>query len=365
MLVTAQAPRLSGTALAELETEWRALEERAPGSFFQSWSWIGCHAAERFDAPLLIRAVAGGVTVGLALFNRRSLPLARRALWLHQTGDPAKDSVFIEQNGPLVAGGHAAAGPAILREAVRRGGSVVLSGVQDGVLAWASGLGRVSRPALRQAPYATLAGRDGAGWLAARGSSTRSQLRRSRSRLETLGPVCLRRATSVAEAGDFLDELARMHQAAWTSRGQPGAFAEPAFRRFHAGLVERGVPRGEVALWRLGTGTRALGYLYNFEWRGHVLAYQSGFDLEAVPRASPGLVAHAMAIEAAASAGFERYDFLAGDMRFKRELGDASYAQHWVEVASTLHTRGLYRVARDRVTALVTGRRSDAGPPMS
>ncbi len=340
MLVTLQTPCLAGEGLAGLEAEWRALEERASASIFQSWSWVGCRAAERFDAPLLIRAVADGTTVGLALFNRRPLPLAPRALWLHQTGDPAEDSVFIEQNGPLVADGHGAAAAAILQAALRRGRVVVMSGIGGGVLDTASGLGRVSLQSRREAPFASLAGRDGAAWQAARGAATRSQLRRSRQRLETLGAVCARRAETVPEALDFLDRLARLHQSAWTRRGQPGAFAQPAFRAFHAELVARGVPRGEVALWRICAGPKAVGYLYNLEWRGHVLSYQSGFDIEAVPRSSPGLVAHALAIGAAAEAGFDRYDFLAGDVRFKRELGDASYPLHWVELATPLQPRG-------------------------
>ncbi len=352
MLLTVQTPSLAGDGLAQLEGEWRALEARASGSFFQSWSWIGCQVAERFDAPLLVRASEGGITVGLALFNRRRLPLAPGALWLHQTGDPAHDAVFVEQNGPLVADGHAAAARAMLQAALRRAGVIVLGGVGEDVLQAAAGLGRVSLRATRPAPYVALAGRDGAAWLAARGAATRSQLRRSRLRLAELGPLAARQATTVAEALGFLDELARLHQAAWTARGQPGAFAGPAFRRFHTALVAQAHPRGEVALWRLDAGGQAVGYLYNLQWRGQVLSYQSGFDLTVAPRASPGLVAHAAAIEAAAAAGAGRYDFLAGDMRFKRELADASYVLHWAELAAPTQLRGLAQAARGWLAGL-------------
>lgn len=44
---------------------------RGPASFFQSWTWVGCLAAERYPDPVLIEARAGGETIGLALFNRR------------------------------------------------------------------------------------------------------------------------------------------------------------------------------------------------------------------------------------------------------------------------------------------------------
>ena len=348
--LTIETPCLAGDGLTRLETEWRDLEARASASFFQSWSWIGCRAGERFDAPVLIRVEASGVTVGLALFNQSPLPFARRALWLHQTGRPAEDSVFIEHNGPLLARGYADVSRAILREAVRRGGVVVMGGVGAEVIEAVQGLGRVRLQSRREAPYAALAETDAAGWQAARGASTRSQLRRSRRRLEAVGPLSAHRAQSVPEALDFLEGLARLHQAAWTRREQPGAFAEPAFRRFHAALVARGVPRGEVALWRVSAGGRILGYLYNMEWRQSVLAYQSGFDMDAVAQTSPGLVAHALAIAAAAAAGMERYDFLAGDARYKRELGDASLPLYWIELAGPLQARGWFWVARDRLS---------------
>ena len=270
---------------------------------------------------------------------------------------PRRTGSSSNRTGPLVADGSAAAAPAILRAALRRGGVVVLGGVDGDVVRAASGLGRVHVDAERRAPFADLAGRDGAAWEAARGSATRSQLRRSRIRLAELGPLSARRADTAAEGAAFLAELARLHQLAWQARGHPGAFAEPAFLRFHTDLVARGLPRGEIALWRLSAGERPVAYLYNMEWRGHVLSYQSGFDLDAVPRASPGLVAHAAAITAATEAGAARYDFLAGDTRYKRELADASYALYWAELSAPRQPRGLYRAAQTTVAAWARTRR--------
>lgn len=355
MRVTVQTPCLTGDGLATLAAEWRALEAQAAASFFQSWSWIGCRAAERFVRPVLIRAVADGATVGLALFNQCALPLARHALWLHQTGRPDEDSVFIEHNGPLVADGYGAAERAILQAALHHGGLVVLGGIGPGTFRVACSLGRTTWLLQRAAPYAALTGQTGATWQAARGAATRSQLRRSQRRLETLGPLVAERACGVPEALGFLDQLARLHQAAWIGRGHAGAFAQPAFRRFHTELVTSGVPRNEVALWRIRAGGQVIGYLYNLQWRGHVLSYQSGFDTAAVPRTSPGLVAHALAIGAAAETGCSRYDFLAGDTRYKRELSDAATPLYWLELASGLQPRSMAHLVKD---ALARVRRS-------
>src|SRR5258705_244784 len=42
--------------LAGLGARWRTLEAAADGSFFQSWSWVGCLAAARFSTPVLLAA---------------------------------------------------------------------------------------------------------------------------------------------------------------------------------------------------------------------------------------------------------------------------------------------------------------------
>ncbi len=343
MRVTIETPDLSPARIRALAHDWRDLERRSSCSFFQSWSWIGCRVGERFDAPRLVRATANGATVGLALFNRHKLRLARGvaldALWLHQTGDPAEDSVFVEHNGPLVADSEPGAARAMLRTALRECGLVILNGIGDPVRQAARGLGVRHERECRDAPYASLQPDGAAAWQARLGGSTRAQLGRSRRRIEAHGPVSWHRAQDEAEADAFLDGLAALHQRSWTGRGCPGAFAEPAFRRFHAGLIQHALPRGEVALWRLASGGVPLAYLYNFHWQDTVLAYQSGIDT-GVPGTSPGLVAHARAVADAASSGAARYDFLGGDVRYKRSLGDEAVTLHWIELASLRHARG-------------------------
>ena len=41
---------------AALGERWRELESRADVSFFQTWTWIGCLAPERYDDPVLLEA---------------------------------------------------------------------------------------------------------------------------------------------------------------------------------------------------------------------------------------------------------------------------------------------------------------------
>src|SRR5262249_2937809 len=113
---------------AALEHEWRTLEAFAHPSFFTSWHWIGTMLAAlpQTQRPSLLRGVAGGRTVALALrgarVNRRRNGLVRsRALYLNETGDAQFDALTIEHNGILAAAGREAA-------------------VFDAALAWFAGL---------------------------------------------------------------------------------------------------------------------------------------------------------------------------------------------------------------------------------
>lgn len=339
---------LSPDGIARLEAAWRALEAVSDCSFFQSWTWIGCRIAERYGRPRLVSAHRGGATVGLALFNCAPLRLAPRAAWLHETGDPSHDRVFVEHNGPLVARDCAAeAEAAILKRALDEAGTLVMGGLTVAQQAAASRLGEVRVLARRPAPFVRLeAGLDAGAWRAGLGTSTRAQLARSDRRLSSRGTLSWERAADRAQALAWLEDLARIHRARWSSLGQAGAFGEARFHRFQAELVGRGFDRGEVSIARLMAGDAPVCLLLEFHWRAEVLAYQSGTDLELDPRASPGLVAHARSIADAIGRRDRRYDFLAGDARYKRSLADAERELVWLELSRRTSLRGLALRAR-------------------
>jgi CelD/BcsL family acetyltransferase involved in cellulose biosynthesis len=355
---------------AALGERWRELESRADPSFFQSWSWIGCLAPERYDDPMLLQAQRAGRTLALGLFNRRRGWLFD-TLWLHETGLPQLDSLFIEYNGLLIdaacaAGAedslHAACLAAARHAALPgrpRGRRLILNGVDSAHLRAATASGTVSGLTTRHAPALDLATlrRDGLGHEDVLSANTRAQLRRSLRGYAALGALAARCATDAAEAHRFLDELARLHQATWQRRGCAGAFAEPHFARFHHALIDRALPRGEVELWRISAGSAVIGYLYNFQHRGRILAYQSGFDYTlADRRAKPGLTCHHLVIEKSLTAQRIWYDFLAGDDRYKRSLSDTATTLHWLTLGPLLdparmaaRARSLLRVVRPNV----------------
>jgi CelD/BcsL family acetyltransferase involved in cellulose biosynthesis len=338
-----------------LAQEWRALEQRAAGfSFFQSWTWLGCLAAERFPAPLLVRAERGGRTLGLALLNRRD-----GALHLSESGEAERDAIYVEHNAPLLAADAPAglAGRMLAAcwtvSGVRR---LLLSGAPAPLPAEAGGL--VLSDRRLPAPFVDLAAvtRGGTDFLGSRSGNTRAQLRRSFRHFSGLGPVMLERPEGEGTALAWLDEMIGLHAAAWGRRGRPGAFAGAFMRRFHAALVAAALPRGELDLLRIAAGRETLGFLYGFRHRGIVYAYQSGFrTFPGQPDARPGLVGHALAIEEARQAGLARYDFLAGDARYKRSLATGEAQLAWAELVRP-GLAGRLQVGASRMLAGLRGR---------
>lgn len=336
--------------LATVERRWLELEPRANGSFFQSWAWVGCLGAERFDDPLLLEARRDGDLVAMALFNRRRRWPAPTRLWLGESGVPTLDAVFVEHNGLLVAQTEGAA-PELLADSLRvvlaTGGALTLSGVGDGYLPGA-GSGTVAEIRQRRlAPYVDLAVVRHGGYLSQLSANARYQLRRSAKAYGSHGPLRVHRAESAMAAIGYFDAMGVLHQRTWVRRGRAGAFANPDFVRFHHALIQRAHDQGGADLLRVTAGERVIGYLYNLRHRGRVSAYQSGFDYDAAgPHQKPGLTCHHQAIEHYLGETDTIYDFLAGEDRYKTSLSTGCESLYWIDLARRRSLAGVYAGAR-------------------
>jgi CelD/BcsL family acetyltransferase involved in cellulose biosynthesis len=332
-----------------LSGEWRELEERADPSFFLTWSWIGAWLATLPPdiEPVLARGSRYGETVALGLLVAPTQRPWRfwkpRACWLHETGRPELDTIFIEYNGWLAAREHAQSVPAI---AIRQLGerSDLCSEIRLG------GIAADYLETLRDhQPYRVTQSmpsfhvdlrEPGIADLGRFGKNTRQQIRRALRDYAGLGTIEVAAARDAAEALLYLDELKVLHQEYWRGRGRPGAFAAPYFEIFHRTLIAERFGRGEVELLRIHAGTRVVGLLYNFVYRRRVYSYQSGFSYALLPRGRPGLLCHWLAIERHRTAGAAIYDFLAGDNRLKRSLSNAQTEMNWIVTRTAPARRG-------------------------
>lgn len=342
--------------LDELARRWRALEARSDASFFVSWDWIGTWLAllseeGRLGACRLLVARQGGQDAGLAVVTdgpvrrRFGLPFCRTA-WLHATGDPACDILTIEHNDLLVARDEADALRGAMLAAwldTRRGAfEMTLPGLAGA--GWAPGIEsgarrRVDRHDWVRRSYgvdlAAVRAAEEGDFLRLLSGNTRSQIRRSLKEYARLGPLTVTAAASVEEGLAWLDRLAELHQAHWTARGQPGAFSNPFFTRFHRRLVSQHLPGGSVQILRVRVGEQDLGLLYSFIRGGRVYFYQSGLAYDLIEKhARPGLVAHALAVQRHAADGHAVYDFMAGDSRYKVNLATLDESMTWTTLRS-------------------------------
>jgi len=314
-----------------LERRWRALEGQARGGFFRSWDFLGCEAAARFDAPVLLSVRDDGQDVALALCNRHG-----GRLYLQETGRPALDAVCVEHNGFLIRAGGAAALQAGMTALAGRG-PVVLSGIDDATLASARAAGLVVTQKAQVAPVVDLAALRGP-YLESLSANTRAQIRRA-MRLCAAPPV-LAAAADLAQALDWFAAMVTLHQARWAVRGQKGAFADAAMVDFHRALLARALPAGSATLLRVSAGDTVLGYLYVLLGGGTAHVYQSGFIAAADARHKPGLICHALAVEHFRALGMTRYDLMAKADRYKTSLAPGGGPSlHWV----TLYPAGAWR----------------------
>ncbi len=161
-------------------------------------------------------------------------------------------------------------------------------------------------------------------------ANTRAQIRRtSRGFEQRHGAVKLQAASNCEQALQYLEELARLHNATWQARGKSGAFAGTAYLEFHRRLLPQLWRTGGVDLLRMRAGDVDIGYLYLLLDGRRVCFFQSGFAYESDPKIKPGSLMHKLAIEHYCERGYREYDFLAGDARYKRSFAKSERLLYW------------------------------------
>jgi CelD/BcsL family acetyltransferase involved in cellulose biosynthesis len=318
------------------ERVWRALAEATPPSYFLSWPWIENWLAclPRDLAPRLAivhdaeRPVAACFLGRRLAFRHRLLP--SRALYLNTTGVYRLDELCIEYNGLV---GRELSLPELCDLLPGNWDELFLPGLRADAF---GGFVESSRPLRvridRKVPafYVNLERARTGGYLALLSGQTRGQVRRAQ---REAGEIAIDVASDARQAMEIFGELCTLHGALWRAKGQPGAFADPWIVRFHDRLIAQRSSHGEIQLVRVRGGTAGvIGCLYNLVWRGRVLQYQSGLATFDNAHLKPGYIAHTAAIDHAIASGLSIYDFLAGDMRYKKSLSTDVGSLVWARV---------------------------------
>ena len=319
-------------AIAE---DWQQLEAQADCSVFLSWQWIGTWLktwpAERCLLRLHASSEQGAELVGLAIispgFERRHGFVAARQWRLHQSGVASQDQIWIEYNAVLAKQGwevkvQQAAQDFVLQQP--GWDELILAGIaqqqaqswqQSGLTAvvdWQAPCFGVDLQQLRA---------QGGDYLASLSANCRYQINRSKKRYQQRGALRLAKPQDLAEAQAWFAAMGPWHQQRFgTGPGQSG-FSNPDFIGFHQAMLADYWPQQGVELLALMAGDEHLATFYQLCYRQHVYFYLAGFKPEQDKHLKPGLVGHSLCIEHYSAEGLDFYDFMAGDERYKRQLG--------------------------------------------
>ena len=317
---------------------WAELE-RSPhdGGLICGWDWTHTWLRAYGDVVPYRFAVAerGDAVVGAALLTGSRATGAKgfgiRRLHVGTAGEPEGEGVFVEYNGVLTAAGERQAFAEALVAAIEDEPGWDELRVDGFSAEQARALASVA-PALElgfaASPYTDLdAIRAGGGdVLAALEKGPRGRIRRG---MRGFGELECEWAETESQAGEIFEELVALHQAQWQAAGEGGAFGVVRVLGFHRELIAALIPGARVMLFRVRAGARTVGCLYGLVDGGRLLFYQSGIGAFEDAKLKPGLVTHALCMQACLERGLSAYDFLAGDARYKRELATGEEQLAW------------------------------------
>ena len=348
---TISAQLLPSSSRSEAGAIWRELEARCGTSALTcSWIWTetwlqhyGDVVPHWFAIAEMESEIVGAVLVTRSV-GRRKARLPIRTLHFGTAGEPENDTVFVEFNRLLVLPHRQGNVAASVVRAIRESKISFDEWQFDGFLpedaeALAEAipdLALVVEPCCLVDLHALR--RAGLTPLEAFSANKRWKIRNNLRHFELcFGPISVQWAETAAEAHTILSELSKLHQARWRKVGKPGVFSSDRFVQFHNDLVKRLLPH-RVMLLRVAAGGHVLGCLYGFIEGNTLLFYQWGLAEFENKRLAPGYVAGALAMQAALDRGFDEWNWLAGDVRYKRELSTGERPLVWAGAPASLRS---------------------------
>jgi len=123
----------------------------------------------------------------------------------------------------------------------------------------------------------------------------------------------------------IMDTFIALHQARWTAAGEPGAFSNETFIRFHKSMARIGLERGWLRLGVIEGGGEALFVCYCYRYGDRLYQYQLG--MKHLAGFSLGSAGISQLIERCIGEGARAFDLLRGEEEYKT---------HWAKEAVEL-----------------------------
>jgi len=319
--------------LATVAPLWRAFEQSADGTVFQTYTWLAAwqqHIGERQGVRPAIVVVYGANGAPLALF----------ALAVRRTGF-ARELAFLgsdlcDYNGPLLARGFSERfdragflalwhriGHSLQARAQLEYDLVRLTKMPELIGAQFNPMRHLPITVNPSGAYLThLAGDWESFYTAKRSSATRRRDRTKRKRLSEMGPVQFVTPKDDAAILDTLDTLMAQKARAFVRMGVANLFARPGHRAFYRGLATEPGSKSMVHVSRLDVGATAAAVNFGLICRGRYYHVQASYDEGEVSRFGPGAAHLHELMRYAIEHGCDVFDFTIGDERYKRDWCD-------------------------------------------
>lgn len=313
--------------LARLKPEWEALQEQsAAQSLFASWLWADLwtrHFAHNESIRIVTARSNSGELLGIApmsiVTQRVRRVLDMRTIQFIGATAPVEHFDFVMKRGR-----EAEIVPALLAP---------LRGMNADVLALHNiiptsptvALLRTHRLEFREegghvAPHMTLP-ENMETLLASLSKSKRDYLKKYRRRVDREVPdFKLEPLTTREEVLTGFDKLVELHTRLWNSRGEPGAYADPAMTTFYRDMALALFERGWLRMYRMCGAGKVLSIEYAFRYRDTLSAFSNGMDFDS-PIDSPGVVLTYDILEHAMREEVREYDFMWGEEAYKFKWG--------------------------------------------
>ena len=313
--------------------DWKALTQTAAGSPFTAWPWVSTWLNTLVDAAWVVRVYQGSLLVAMTVLiqrrHRHRGGFPARSLHLNHSGDDALDQIWPEYNGFVVRSGHEA-------EVYQ----TCLSGLKKALPNWdefCTGVMRDERVVainqqanflvhtLWEAPtYSVDLTRlrlQGQNYLDSLSRSTRYQIRQSRRKLEGLGHLTFTTDTESEAVLNGFKRIGPFHEQDW---GKQSGYLNPHFTRFHHALILSPEAKGLTRIHTAWLNEKPIASLYNLRFCKRDYFYLGFADRTLDKAIRPGLMLHAWQIQQALDEGHLEYDFMGGDMQYKRQLAECT-----------------------------------------
>jgi len=315
--------------------KWQDLEKRADVSVFLSWSWISCWLDLVTEKIYWIESRKGSKTIGLGFFvetERKLFGLIPiKQWWLHRTGCPQQDQIWIEYNDILIDKSY--------EREVRENVFYELenSNVTRTVKEFLFGLSLPNvvepRPNTLFEQYVVMKTKgykvnfkniQNEYLLDIPSKNTRKQITRSKKLLDEESSLNFHVHADKNIVKEMMGDIAELHIKRWHDTAEGSGFTNKSFVDFHKNLIEMN-DGSQVEIAVLSQGDVNLGYLMNIIYKDSVYFYLSALKRVTDNRVKIGLTIHTMAIQYYKRKGYNYYDFLGGEARYKQSLAPQYY----------------------------------------